>query len=162
MSLKSLRDQLNVTGGKISEKEQEQLQGWMKGSLNTNDKCVDIYSIPMTAFIFEAVIRPRDNGLVIHLKNLAPTLRNPKFFDYATTFIRDRIGKFGTLDASFIGELDAVNKLNSLDLMFTQYYPALRGDMEFIKEHTAKIGKQLDDQIVHDLGDYALSFQRKR
>lgn len=161
MSLKPLKDQLNFTGGKLSEKECEELKKWTKNGLDAKDEFVDIYSVKMTAFIFEAVIRPKDNGLVIHLKNLAPTLRNPKFFDYATSFIRDKIGKFGTLDASFIGELDAVNKINSLDLMFTQYYPALRGDFEFIKEHTVKIGKLLDDQIVHDLGDLAKEHNRR-
>jgi len=92
---------------------------------------------------------------------LTNALRNAKFFDYATSFIRDKIGKFGSLDASFIGELDPANKLNSLDLMFTHYYPALRGDMEFIRSHTAKIGQQLDDQIVRELGDLAKEYSRR-
>ena len=161
MSLKPLSDQIKLNGGKLSEKEKRQMEEWTKGNLEVRDEFVDIHSVPMTAFIFEVVIRPKDNGLVIHLKNLAPTLRNPKFFDYATMFIRDRIGKFGTLDASFIGELDAVNKINSLDLMFTQYYPALLGDMEFIKSHTVSIGKKLDEQIVKDLGDVAKEYNRR-
>ena len=56
------------------------------------------------------------------------------------------------MDASFIGEVDKVNKLNSLDLIFTHYYPAIKNDMEFIKKHTAKIGYDLDQTIIRELG----------
>lgn len=116
---------------------------------------LDIFSEQMTCFLFEAVIRPVDKALVIHLKHLPPALRNRKFFDFATEFIRDRIGNFSTLEASFIGEVDEANKLNSLDLMFTKYYPAIRGDMDFIKKHTSRIGHQLDELLVRELGEYA-------
>lgn len=159
-SLKSVKDHLAMSGGKVSDREKKQIEEWCKNDV-TKEDLVEIHSIKMTAFTFEAAIRPKDNGLVLHLKNLAPTLRNPKFFEYATMFIRDRIGKFGALDVSFIGELDSVNKLNSLDFMFKEYYPAKRNDMEFIKSHTTKIGKELDDQIVKDLSDYALDYGRK-
>ena len=113
----------------------------------------EIYSAEMQCFKFESVIRPSDNALVIHLKHLPPALRNGKFFDFATEFIRDRIGKFEALDASFIGELDQVNKLNSLDLIFTKYYPAIIGDMEYIKSHTARIGSELDNLLVREIGN---------
>lgn len=113
----------------------------------------EIYAAEMQCFKFEAVIRPNDNALVIHLKHLPPALRNGKFFDFATQFIRDRIGKFAALDASFIGELDSVNKLNSLDLIFTKYYPAIIGDMEYIKTHTARIGSELDSLLVREIGN---------
>ena len=73
---------------------------------------------------------------------------------FSTQYIRDRVGKFESLDASFIGEVDSENKLNSLDLMFTKYYPALMGDMEFIKRHTAKIGSELNQLLVQELGQY--------
>jgi hypothetical protein len=118
------------------------------------DKIVlpEFFVAKMTCYQFESVIRPEDNALVIHLKHLAPALRNRKFFDYAAQFIRDRVGKFATMEASFIGEVDRANKLNSLDLIFTQYYPAIKSDMEFIKKHTAKIGYDLDQTIVRELG----------
>jgi hypothetical protein len=121
---------------------------------SSDDKIVtpEFFIAKMTCYQFESVIRPEDNALVIHLKHLAPALRNRKFFDYAAQFIRDRIGKFATMDASFIGEVDKVNKLNSLDLIFTQYYPARMHDMEFIKKHTAKIGYDLDQTIIRELG----------
>lgn len=153
MSLSQLRHDLNMTGGMLSEKDKDAFEKFTQNPIAQED-AVEIFSVPMTCFIFEAVIRPIDKGLVIHLKNLAPALRNPKFFEYATIFIRDRIGKFGSLDVSFIGEVDSVNKLNSLDLMFTKYYPAQIGDMDFIKSHCAKIGKELDDFLVRELNEH--------
>ena len=154
-TLKDLKQNAAINGNKITERDREALRKFMSnGDTDTKD-CVDLFSEPMQCFIFEAVIRPADNGLVLHLKNLAPALRNAKFFDYARIFITDRIGKYGKLEVSFIGEVDAVNKLNSLDFMFEQYYPALRGDMAFIKRHAAKIGKELDDYLVREIGEYA-------
>lgn len=141
-------------GGTITEREQEQLKKMAENPIDSGG-VPELFSAKMTCFLFESVIRPLDDALVIHLKHLPPALRNPKFFDFATTFIRDRVGKFATLNASFIGELDSANKLNSLDLMFTKYYPALMGDMDYIKSHTARIGKELDDLLVHELGQYA-------
>lgn len=165
MSLASLRQQLNVSGEKINDRDKELMDKWIKdGFDHSNDNkadCVEIFSDQMTCFLFEAIIRPHDKGLVIHLKYLPPALRNPKFFDFATTYIRDRVGKFKSLDASFIGELDSANRLNSLDLMFTDYYPAKVGDMAFIKQHTSKIGKELDDILVRELGEYAASKNKK-
>jgi hypothetical protein len=152
--LSSLKDNLNINGGKITAKEKDQLLKFASDKF-VNEEVPEILSEEMVCFTFEAVIRPMDKALVIHLKHLPPALRNPKFFDFATEFIRDRIGKFESLNASFIGELDSVNKLNSLDLMFTKYFPALMGDIEFIKSHSFKIGKQLDELLVQELGQYA-------
>ena len=148
-----LRDKAGQ-GNPITERDRELLKKFQENPIDTNGM-PEIFSEEMTCFTFESVIRPMDNALVIHLKHLPPALRNPKFFDFATEFIRDRVGKFESLNASFIGEVDAANKLNSLDLMFTKYHPALFGDMEFIKSHTLKIGKELDDLLVRELGQYA-------
>lgn len=161
MNSNHLRDHLAVTGGKITDRDQEQMKSWIGSNDSLDEKSVDIYSVPMECFLFETVIRPIDNGLVIHLKHLPPALRNPKFFEYATMFIRDRVGKFKTLKCSFIGELDSANKLNSLDLMFTDYFPATRGDFEFIKKHCTRIGKELDDDLCRQLGELALETKRR-
>jgi len=141
-------------GGKITDRDQELMAKFSENPIDTGGM-PEIFAAEMTCFTFESVIRPMDNALVIHLKHLPPALRNPKFFDFATEFIRDRVGKFESLSASFIGEPDSANKLNSLDLMFTKYYPAIMGDMDFIKEHTANIGKKLNDLLVLELGQYA-------
>lgn len=154
-TIQDLRQNTNINGGKITDRDKEALNKFMANGDKDIGDAVDLFSEQMQCFIFEAVIRPADSGLVIHLKNLAPALRNPKFFDYARIFITDRIGKYGKLEVSFIGEIDSVNKLNSLDFMFEKYYPALRGDMDFIKRHTAKIGKELDDTLVREIGEYA-------
>lgn len=143
----------------ISERDTKLLESFSEKEFS-KEEIPEIFSDQMTCFLFESVIRPKDQALVIHLKHLPPALRNPKFFEFATIFIRDRIGKFESLDVSFIGELDSVNKLNSLDLMFTKYYPALMGDMDFIKRHTAKIGKELDNLLCRELGEYASSIKR--
>lgn len=135
---------------------------WVKDGDTENQSVVDIHSDQMKCFLFECVIRPLDNALVIHLKHLPPALRNPKFFEYATSFIRDRIGKYESLDSSFIGELDSVNKLNSLDLIFTKYYPAMRGDMKFIKEKVSSICNLLDETLVRELGEYACKIGNKK
>ena len=153
--MSSLSDvRLKAGQNTITERDKELMKKFTENPIDSNS-APELFSDQMTCFLFESVIRPMDNALVIHLKHLPPALRNPRFFDYATEFIRDRIGKFASLDASFIGELDSANKLNSLDLMFTKYYPALMGDMEFIKQHTAKVGKQLNDTLVRELGEYA-------
>lgn len=143
----------------ISNKDKELLESFSQKDFS-KEEIPEIFSDQMTCFLFESVIRPNDKALVIHLKHLPPALRNPKFFEFATIFIRDRVGKFESLDVSFIGELDSVNKLNSLDLMFTKYYPALMGDMDFIAKHTAKIGKELDTLLCRELGEYASSIKR--
>jgi hypothetical protein len=147
-SLSDLR--LKAGQNKITERDQELMKKFTENPIDSNSM-PELFSDQMTCFLFESVIRPLDNALVIHLKHLPPAFRNPRFFDFATEFIRDRIGKFESLNASFIGELDSANKLNSLDLMFTKYYPALMGDMDFIKQHTAKVGKQLNDLLVREL-----------
>jgi hypothetical protein len=152
--LSDLKLNAGVNGNHITEREKELLSKFSSEKF-VNEQIPELLSEEMTCFTFEAVIRPMDKALVIHLKHLPPALRNPKFFDFATEFIRDRIGKFRSLSASFIGELDAVNKLNSLDLMFTNYYPALMNDLIFIKTHSFKIGKELDDLLVRELGQYA-------
>ena len=153
MSLSDIKLKAGL-GGPITDRDQELMKKFTENPIDSGG-IPELFSEPMTCFVFESVIRPSDNALVIHLKHLPPALRNPKFFDFATTFIRDRVGKFESLNASFIGEFGPANKLNSLDLMFTKYYPALMGDMEFIKEHTAKIGKQLNDLLVSELGQHA-------
>lgn len=141
-------------GNPITERDQELMRKFRENPIDTSG-IPEIFSEEMTCFTFESVIRPLDNALVIHLKHLPPALRNPKFFEYATAYIRDRVGKFESMDSSFIGELDSANKLNSLDIIFTKYYPALMGDMEFIKRHTAQIGKKFNDLLVLELGEYA-------
>lgn len=155
MSLSDIRLTNSITGGKISHRDKELFDKFTEKSHTDLVDIPELFSEEMTCFLFESVIRPSDKALVIHLKHLPPALRNPKFFDFATEFIRDRVGKFESLNASFIGELDSVNKLNSLDLMFTKYYPALMGDMNFVISHTAKIGKELDNLLVKELGEYA-------
>lgn len=164
MSLASLRQKVNINGDGISQRDKEEIQKWIGDGFTGKDSSdiVDLYSEQMTCFLFESVIRPSDKGLVIHLKHLPPALRNAKFFNYATSFIRDRVGKFGSLNASFIGEVDSVNKLNSLDLIFTDYYPAKLGDMNFIKRHTAKIGMELNDKLVKELGEHVIAINSKR
>ena len=155
MSLSDIRLSQSVHGTNITPRDKELFD---KFTEKTTEDTLDVpvmFSEQMTCFLFESVIRPSDNALVIHLKHLPPALRNAKFFDFATAFIRDRVGKFESLNASFIGELDSANKLNSLDLMFTKYYPALMGDMNFIVAHTAKIGSDLDKLLVSELGEYA-------
>lgn len=152
--LSSLKDNASINGGKITDKEKDLLSKFSSDKF-VGEEIPEILSEAMNCFTFEAVIRPMDKALVIHLKHLPPALRNVKFFSFATEFIRDRIGKFESLNASFIGELDAANKLNSLDLMFTKYYPALMGDITFIKQHSFKVGKELDDLLVKELGEYA-------
>lgn len=141
-------------GNGISERDQELMKKFQENPIDSGGM-PEIFSEEMTCFTFESVIRPMDNALVIHLKYLPPALRNPKFFDFATEYIRDRVGKFESLNASFIGEVDSANKLNSLDLMFTKYYPAIMNDMDFIKRHTAKIGSSLNQLLVEELGQYA-------
>jgi len=152
--LQSLKDSASINGGNITEKEKDLLSRFASTKF-VDEGVPQILSEEMVCFTFEAVIRPMDKALVLHLKHLPPALRNPKFFSFATEFIRDRIGKFESLNASFIGELDSANKLNSLDLMFTKYYPALMGDLQFIKAHSFKVGKELDDLLVRELGQYA-------
>ena len=141
----------------LSNFEKEQLGKIIKSERDAEpqERTVALQSEQMVVFLFESVIRPSDKALVIHLKHLPIKLRNRKFFELATLFFRDRIGKFKTLDASFIGELDSVNKLNSLDLIFTDYYPAKLGDIEFIKSHTFKIGKEFNDLLMRELQVYA-------
>ena len=158
MSLNQLREGLGIHGG-ISEREAEAVKNFASDKF-VQEQVPELFSESMTCFLFEAVIRPLDKALVLHLKHLPPALRNVKFFDFATAFIRDRIGKYRSLNSSFIGEVDAANKLNSLDLMFTDYYPAKIGNMEFIKSHCVKIGKELDDLLIRELGDYAASIKR--
>lgn len=154
--LNNIKDNINVNGLKMTERDKEAMQKWTsKGDAGVENP-VDLYSENMKCFTFEVVIRPMDNALVIHLKHLAPALRNGKFFDFAAEFIRDRVGKFGTMDASFIGELDKVNKLNSLDLIFTHYYPAQRGDMAYVTSNSVKIGKALDDLLIKEIGSNAI------
>ena len=53
------------------------MQKWIGDGFEGKDTedVVDIYSEQMTCFLFESVIRPRDKGLVIHLKHLPPALR---------------------------------------------------------------------------------------
>ena len=155
-TLKQMKEQQGIHGLKLSNKDKEAMEKWTSKGEVESQNLVDLFSENMKCFTFEAVIRPLDNALVIHLKHLAPALRNPKFFDYATEFIRDRVGKFKSLDASFIGELDAANRLNSLDLIFTGYYPADRGDMDFIKSHTARIGASLDKTLMEEIGSNAI------
>lgn len=164
MSLASLRQKVNVNGNQISQRDKEEMQKWIGDGFEGKDTedIVDIYAEQMTCFLFESVIRPRDKGLVIHLKHLAPALRNAKFFEYATIFIRDKVGRFGSLHASFIGEVDSANKLNSLDLIFTEYYPAKLGDMGFIKRHTAKIGMELNNKLVQELGEHVSEMNKNR
>lgn len=135
---------------------------WVKDGDVEKQEFIDIHSDQMKCFLFECIIRPLDNALVIHLKHLPPALRNPTFFEYATSFIRDRIGKYEALDSSFIGELDSVNKLNSLDLIFTKYYPAIRGDMKFIKQKTSEICNSLDETLARELGEYAFKVGNKK
>ena len=141
-------------GGSPTERESEMISKFTKQPDDAMS-LPEFLSEQMTCYLFEAVIRPSDSALVIHLKHLAPALRNGKFFDFAAQFIRDRVGKFASMEASFIGVVDAHNRLNSLDLIFTQYYPALRGDMEFIKKHIAKIGADLNELLVKELGELA-------
>lgn len=155
-TLKQMKEQQGIHGLKLSNKDKEAMEKWTSKGEVESQNLVDLFSENMKCFTFEAVIRPLDNALVIHLKHLAPALRNPKFFDYATEFIRDRVGKFKSLDASFIGELDAANRLNSLDIIFTGYYPADRGDMDFIKSHTARIGAALDKTLIEEIGSNAI------
>lgn len=156
MSIKNVKENININGVKLTQRDQEAMSKWTEKGDVSQENLVDMFIVNMKCFTFESVIRPLDDALVIHLKHLPPALRNPKFFDFATGFIRDRIGKFKSLDASFIGELDPVNKLNSLDMIFTDYYPAKRGDMSFIKSHTVKIGKELDDLLVQEIGSNAI------
>lgn len=141
-------------GSNITEREIELTKSFVKNGLDAKEDLAQIISEQMTCYLFEACIRPSDKALVLHLKHLPPKLRNGRFFDFATTFIRDRIGSYASLDASFVGEFDSVNKLNSLDLIFTKYYPATLGDMDFIKHHTFKIGKELNDLLVSELNEY--------
>jgi len=156
VSLKQIKENLNVNGLGLTKRDQEAMEKWTaKGDVG-KENAVDTFSEPMKCFTFESVIRPLDNALVIHLKHLPPALRNAKFFDFATEFVRDRIGKFRSLDASFIGELDSANKLNSLDMIFTNYYPAQRGDMDYIRMHTVRIGKELDEILVREIGSNAI------
>lgn len=155
MSLSDMRLHNAINGNKITSRDKELWDKFTEKSSNDIMNCPELFSKQMTCYLFEAVIRPSDNALVIHLKHLPRPLRNPKFFNFATEFIRDRIGKFESLNASFIGELDSVNKLNSLDLIFTKYYPAIMGDMNFIVSHTANIGSALDNLLTSELGDYA-------
>lgn len=152
--LQGIKDNASINGGKITDKEKDLLSKFASDKF-VNEEIPQILSEEMVCYVFEAVIRPMDKALVLHLKHLPPALRNTKFFSFATEFIRDRIGKFESLNASFIGELDSANKLNSLDLMFTKYFPALMGDIEFIKHHAFKVGKELDDLLVRELGQYA-------
>lgn len=149
-------NQFLKSGSVITDREKELTESFLKGGITSNETVVDLVSEDMTCFLFEAVIRPSDKALVLHLKHLPPKLRNGRFFSFASSFIRDRIGSFESLDASFIGEVDSANKLNSLDLIFTKYYPALMGDMEFIKQHTFKIGSELNDLLVSKLNEYVV------
>ena len=164
MSLASLREKVNVNGGRISDRDREEMNKWIKDGFDSDndnkEECVDLFSAQMVCYLFESVIRPMDQALVIHLKHLPPALRNPKFFDFATAFIRDRVGKFKSLRAVFTGEYGPENKFNSLDLMFVDYYPAKLGDMDFIKRHTAKIGKELNDTLTRELGEHVASISK--
>jgi hypothetical protein len=155
MSLSDIRLNAGTNLKKMPERDRKAVEEFIEKDPIGTSAAVDIFHAQMKCFLFEAVIRPMDNALVIHLKHLPPALRNRKFFDYAARIIRDKIGGFESFHASFIGEVDSANKLNSLDLIFTKYYPALKGDMEFIKNHTAKIGYDLDEELVRELGDLA-------
>ena len=139
-------------GGAPTKRDEELLAKFTKNGEDETLQAPELFADQMVCFLFEVVIRPMDNALVVHLKHLPPALRNGKFFEFATIFIRDRVGKFETLRSSFIGVVDSANKLNSLDIIFTKYYPALRGDMEFIKTHVAKVGAELDQLMVRELG----------
>ncbi len=151
----NLRDlKLKSSMGSTS-RDEEELSRFIGKDPVSVDGAVEIASEQMRIFKFEAVIRPKDKALVLHLKHLPKKLRNAKFFEFATIFFKDKVGKYKTLDVSFIGELDSVNKLNSLDMIFTEYYPAKLGDMNFVKRHTFKIALDLDELIYKELGVYA-------
>lgn len=135
----------------LSKEEQDAIKDLIEKNPYVNDATVRILAEKFPIFTFEAIIRPMDNALVIHLKNLRPKLRNKKFFEYATIYFRDRIGQYSSLDSSFIGEPIKGSPLNSLDMIFTKYVPAVRKDYEFIKTHTFKIATSFNDLIISSL-----------
>lgn len=99
----------------------------------------------------EFVIRPSDKALVVHLKWLPYLLRNEVFFRYACNFWRDRIGAFKRFEGYYTDKLDKANEFYSLDMVFVEYYPAIVGDIEFMKRQVFKIASELNDALVSEL-----------
>lgn len=104
MSLSDVRLDAGTNLKKMSERDRGIIEKFIEKDPVSTGAVVELFAAEMTCFLFEAVIRPMDNALVIHLKHLKPALRNRKFFDFASQIIRDKIGSFETMHASFIGE----------------------------------------------------------
>jgi len=123
---------------------------------------VDIRAEKFDCFICEVAIRPSDKALVIHLKNLPPLLRKKTFFVYACQFFKDRIGAFREFDAGYLDKLDDANEYYSLDMFFIDNYPALMGDMDFLRKHVFKIAHELNKELVDKIGDHAARENARR
>ena len=104
----------------------------------------------------ELTIRPIDNAFVVHLKYLPPILRQPRFFDYACKFWRKRIGAFKGFEAYYTDKVDDANELYSLDMIFIEYYPAIMGDVNFMKRHAFKIAGDMNREVVGELQGHAV------
>ena len=134
---------------------------WGSAPAPETHKMVEFRELQLKSFTCEIAIRPSDNALVIHLKYLKPFLRHHVFFDEVTKYFRDNVGQFETLNSSYIGVLDSANKLYSLDLIFTQYFPALRGDMDWIERKVFALASDVDKDLIEKFGDTVVSTRKQ-
>lgn len=110
-----------------------------------------IAEVPSRFFLFECLIR-NDKTVVLHLKNLIPSMRNKRDMDFLAKWFRDRIGGFKSYYADFIGEINRNDrkggiKLNSIDIFISEYAPALMHDEKFIHRHFTNLATKLIEEL---------------
>ncbi len=110
-----------------------------------------IVEVPCKWFLFECLVR-NDKTVVLHLKNLMPSMRNKRDMDYLAKWFRDRVGGFKSYYADFIGEINRNDKkgaikLNSIDIFISEYAPALMHDEAFIHRHFSNLAIKLIEEL---------------
>ena len=110
-----------------------------------------IVSVPCKWFLFECLVR-NDKTVILHLKNLIPSMRNKRDMDFLAKWFRDRVGGFKSYYADFIGEINRNDnkgavKLNSIDIFIYEYTPALMHDEAFIHRHFMNLAIKLIEEL---------------
>lgn len=142
---------------KLSDLQQRVMEGqeWFEGGDSSTHALTEFYRQNFDCFECEFVVRPNDNALVVHLKHLPPLLRKPVFFRCACTYWREKIGAFKGFEAYYTDKVDEANEIYSLDMIFTEYYPAIIGDIRFMERHVFKIASDLNYALISELQEHA-------
>jgi hypothetical protein len=140
-----------VNGLKLSDLQKKWADEMLGADGASTHSLVEYKRQTFDCFECEFTIRPSDNALVVHLKYLPPLLRHPSFFRHACILWREKIGAFRNFETYYTGKLNDANKIYSLDMVFTEYYPAILGDMRFMERHIFKIASEFNYKLVSEM-----------